>query len=366
MTDTRRTPHPLCGSTAGNWVRTLCRYGGRNTRWGRALKITALVAAAAPFRVYERLRWNRALAAVPIREPIFICGHWQSGHTLAQLLLSCDPRFATLRLRHAALPAACLTIQPVLRWFLRGRLPATRIADSMPHHLDAPQGDDLALGLLTGVSFYDAWYFPRHADEVFRRSVLMQGLSERALENWKWHYRRLLQKVVVESGRDRVVVRNASNTARIPHLLCAFPDARFIVCHRNPYEVFSASLERGEAMTSALSLSRDVSSPDEVEERTLSWYQQLLRRYLQDREQAPAGRIFEAAYDDLRRRPIELIEEVYAAFGLDGFDAARPRMEQLVREGPWELAGSRPLTDQQRAAVADRWAFAFHEWGYTR
>ena len=99
--------------------------------------------------------------------PIFICGHWQSGHSLAQQLFACDPRFATLRLRHAVQPAACLTMQPILRRFLQRRLPEHRLADELPLHLDAPQGDDLALGLLTGLSFYNAWYFPLMPPQCF-------------------------------------------------------------------------------------------------------------------------------------------------------------------------------------------------------
>lgn len=364
MKRTGRLPHPLGGSTAGNWVRTLLRYGGRDLHWGKAARISALVAAAAPFRLYERLRWGRAVSAVDVREPIFICGHWQSGHTLAQLLLACDPQFATLRMRHAVQPAACLTMQPILRRFLAGRLPENRLADNMPSHLDAPQGDDFALALLTGVSFYYAWYFPWQADEVFRQFVLMEDLSEDTLADWKRQYRRLLQKLLLDSGRERVAVRNACNTARFTHLLSAFPDAKFIYCHRNPYDVLAASLERWEALTRAFSLSRNALSAGELEELTLSWYEQLLQRYLADRSQVPAGRIFEAPYADLKERPVELVQQVYEQFGLDGFDTARPLMEQMRRESPWELAGSTPLTADQRSAVAERWAFAFEEWGY--
>jgi hypothetical protein len=360
----KRTPHPLCGSTGGNWVRTLSRYGSRRTRWGRVAGITALVAAGAPFRWYERLRWSRALAKVPVREPVFICGHWQSGHTLVQLLVACDPRFATLRLRHAVQPAACLTMQRVLRWFLRDRLPQTRFVDKMPHGLDAPQGDDLALGLLTGFSFYNAWYFPQYADAVFRDSVLMEGISPRQLADWQRQYDRLLRKLLLESGRERVVVRNAGNTARLPHLLAAFPDARFIYCHRNPYEVFSASLQRWERLTAAFALERGAIARDKLEELTLSWYEQLLRRYLADRSCVPAGRLVEVAYSDLQQRPLAAVEQIYAALHPGGFALARPHVEQMLSDHPWELAGDEPLSPEQRAVVGRRWGFAFREWGY--
>jgi hypothetical protein len=360
----KRTPHPLCGSTVGNWVCTLWRYGSRRTRWGRVAGISALVAAGAPFRWYEQLRWRRALSAVRVREPVFICGHWQSGHTLVQLLLACDPRFATLRLRHAVQPAACLTMQRVLRWFLQDRLPQTRFVDKMPHGLDVPQGDDLALGLLTGFSFYNAWYFPQFADAVFRESVLMDGVSRRQLVDWQRQYDRLLRKLLLESGRERVVVRNAGNAARLPQLLEAFPDARVIFCHRHPHEVFSASLQRWERTIAAFSLEGLAPFPDQLEELTLSWYEQLLRRYLADRSCVPAGCLQEVAYSDLQQRPLAAAEQIYSALDLGGFGLARPLIEQMLSDYPWELAGDRPLTPEQRAAVGRRWDFAFREWGY--
>jgi len=326
--------------------------------------ITALVAAALPFRAYERVRWRRVVRNVRVRDPIFIIGHWQSGHSLVQLLLACDPRFSTLRLKHAVQPGACLTMQPVLRWFLRGKLPQKRLVDKLPNHLEAPQGDDFPLGLLTPVSFYFAWYFPSHADEVFRETVMMDRATTSDLAHWQEQYVQVLQKVLLDSGRERIAVRNACNTARIRHLLTAFPDARFIYCHRDPYSVFAAALERWEAMTRAWSLEREPLAPDRLDELTLSWCEQLLQRYLADRTAIPAGRLAEVAYTSLRERPVETIRQVYSDFRLEGFEAAHPIMEAMLKDHPWELAGARPLTPAQRTAVRSRWEFAFREWGY--
>ncbi|MFO1092682.1 MAG: sulfotransferase [Planctomycetaceae bacterium] len=363
MTRSRRTPHPLCGSTTRTWLRTVARYGARQMRWRRLLTITALVAAGAPFRVYEALRWNRTLAGINITAPVFIIGHWQSGHSLAQALFACDPQCATLRLRHAVQPAACLTVQPILRRILQRRLPQQRIADSLPHHLDAPQGNDLALGLLTGLSIYNAWYFPESAADIFRNEVLMNGVPPARLTDWQRQYRRLLQKLLFESGRPCVAVRNAGDTARIPQLLDAFPDARFVFCHRHPYEVFAASLERCERLTHAFSLSPRTPPPD-AESLTLDWYEQLLQCYLRNRRKIPAGRLIEVAYADLHQRPAAAMQRIYEALGLPGFDEARSGMQRLPQEQAWELAGARPLTERQRQAVTDRWDFAFREWGY--
>lgn len=357
--------HPLCGTTVRNWVGVLTRHGQRGMNWRRAVQITALAAAAAPVCWYERLRWGRSLSRLDVHEPIFICGHWQSGHTLAQLLLACDPRFATLRLRQAVQPAACLTLRPLLARLLRNRLPENRISDELPIGLDAPQGDDFALAMLSDVSFYYAWYFPEQADSVFHRSVLMEDLPAAALAAWQRHYRRLLQKLLCDSGRERVAVRNGANTARIRQLLAAFPDARFVFCHRDPYEVFSASLQRWQRMVAVLALDSAMVPEDLVEELTLKWYELLLQRYLEDRSQIPAGQLVEVAYSELRAVPLEAMMKVYDRLSLDGFETARPEMQRLLDSHPWELAGSRPLTAEQRAAVAQRWEFAFQEWGYS-
>ena len=222
----------------------------------------------------------------------------------------------------------------------------------------------MALGQMTGVSIYHAWYFPLCAERIFRDFVMMEGLPPAVLADWQRLYRRVLQKILWESGRDSAVVRNAANTARIPHLLAAFPDARFIHCHRNPYEVFSASLQRWERLTAAFALERGAIARDKLEELTLAWYEQLLRRYLADRSCVPAGRLVEVAYSDLQQRPLAAAEQIYSALDLGGFGEARPHMEQMLRQNSWELAGDRPLSPEQRAIVGRRWEFAFREWGY--
>ena len=355
--------HPLCGTTLRNWVRLRRRYGRSPLTWSRVLQITALSTAAAPAVWWERLRRRRRLSQVEVQEPIFVIGHWQSGHTLAQLLLACDPRFATLRLRQAVHPSACLTLRPLLDRLLPSRLPNNRISDDLPISLDASQGDDLALSLLGDVSFYHVWYFPSQAETIFRRAVLMDELADADRTRWQRDYRRLLQKVLMDGKGERVVARNATNTARIRPLLEAFPDARFVYCHRDPYEVFAASLERWRRMTAAMSLER-ASVPQEVfEESTLRWYVQVQERYLEDRRLIPAGRLVEVSHDELREAPLEVMRHVYDALGLDEFEPARPRMQQLLDGHPWRLAGDKPLSPEQRAAVAERWAFAFDEWG---
>jgi hypothetical protein len=366
LTRARRVPHPLCGSKTGVLIRTLRRCAGRDSNWPRIVKISAVVAAGAPVRCYERLRWGRAVSAVDVRAPIFICGHWQSGHSLVHSLFDCDPQFATLRLRHAVHPSACLTMQPLLRRILRRRLPSRRIVDDLPNHLDAPQGDDLALGLLTGLSYYNAWYFPLTAADTFRDSVMMDGVAPSILAEWRRAYRRLLQKLLYESGRRTVVTRSAGNTARIPQLLAEFPDARFIYCHRNPYEVLTASLERWDRLTAAFSLCRRTLTLEDVETLTLDEYEQLLGRYLADRQLIPAGRLVEVGYVELQQRPVETVQRIYDAFGLERSSAIQERMARLPTEQVWELAGSRSLTPRQSAIVADRWGFAFREWGYAQ
>jgi hypothetical protein len=364
VTRSGRAPHPLAGSTCRNWLRTLARYRSRDLKWGRIARISAVVAAGAPFRWYERLRWGRKIASVTVQDPVFLIGHWQSGHSRAQLLLACDPRFATLRLRHAVVPAASLAMRRILPRLLNRRIPRDRRADRLPLTLDSPQGDDLPLGLVTAVSFYNAWYFPQQADAVFRHSVLMKGLTGRQVADWQRHYVRLLQTVLLSEERRRIVVRSAANTARIPQLLEVFPDARFVYCHRNPYEVFAASLERWCGLTSAWSIERTPLPDSQVEELTLAWYEQLLNSYLRDRALLPAGRLCEVAYADLQQRPLDIMRQVYDTLGLGDFAAARPEMERLLKTHPWQLAGKTPLTPAQREQVARRWRFAFEIWGY--
>jgi omega-hydroxy-beta-dihydromenaquinone-9 sulfotransferase len=77
-----------------------------------------------------------------------------------------------------------------------------------------------------------------------------------------------------------------------------------------------------------------------------------------------AGRFHELRYEDLVRDPVGEVRKVYAALELDGFEAARPRLEAYLRQTDGYETNKYALTDEQRAEVDRRWGDVVRRYGY--
>lgn len=360
-----RAPHLLAGSTLGNWARLLVRNGGPSRRHlGKSAKITACVLLTTPLRGWESIRYRGRLARVELDPaPVFIIGHWQAGHSPVHYLLSRDPRFGAVTLLHCAMPAGFLTLKRPLARFLRRRLPQDRLVDSLPAGLQAPQGDDMALAGLSDLSFYHAYSFPRQAERTFRRAVLLEDLSERAVRRWLGSYVHFLRKVAFDTGRPRLLLRNASNTGRIPLLLRRFPQARFIHVYRNPYQIYAALAQRWQGLLSAWALQEY--TLERMEEHTLQFFELLMRRYFQDRREIPKGQLVEVRHEDFEADPLGAAEALYRELNLPEFEEARGPMQNYLATRTGSLGGGEVrLSDDEIARVTQRWGFAIDQWGY--
>lgn len=120
--------------------------------------------------------------------------------------------------------------------------------------------------------------------------------------------------------RRRLLSKNPVDTARIPLLLEPYPDARFVFIHRSPYEVFPSTMNLHRTILGLTAL-QSVTN-DDIESNVLEIYTQVMRQYLIDREQIPAGRLIEVAYADLDQSPQHTVEHRWG-FAFDEWDYAR-------------------------------------------
>ena len=363
----RRLPHFLSGSAPGHWRHLQSVYGHVDAEFRRhAAVIKAASWSLAPERCWESLRHESRAQQFELNPcPVFIIGHWQSGHSLMHELMAHDPQFAVVRLLHSVLPKCWVTLEPCLRRFLTKRLNHTRHVDDLPLSLKAPQGDDFAMAGLCDVSIYHAYTFPRAAELAFRRAVLLEDLSDEEVRVWQRTYRGFLQKVAWFTGKKRLLSRNGTNTGRIPRVLEMFPQAKLIHLTRNPYEVYAAQTQRWRELTGLWSLQ---SVPVEsLTSHAVGCYQVMLQKYLVDRTQIPSEQLAEVRYEDLLENPLGTLECVYSQLELSGFDELRCRLQNAGSARPGKLAGhDETLLSSERELVANEWRFAFDAFGYSR
>lgn len=331
----------------------------------RALLVITCSLLAQPLRLLEILIYGRRIARVRLAEPpIFIIGHWRSGTTHLHNLLTCDSAFGYVSMYQALAPDICMLgrgwLRPLLGWIV----PARRPMDAMAWPMAAPQEEEVALAKTCPYSFYGALLTPRHAVDLFRRRVLLEGVPPAGVAELKREYARILRVATLLSGGRRLVLKNPVNTARIRLLLELYPGAKFVHIHRCPYEVFRSTRKLHRSLTTLIAL-HDVAA-DETEGSVISLYRLLMRRLLADRASIPAGSYAEIRYADLERDPVGQLRELYRQLGLATFDQAEPEMRRHLAAQAAYRKDSHSLAPAERERIEREWGFAFDALGYER
>jgi hypothetical protein len=361
--------HPVALGSFRSWMRLLRSAKAIDRAFlPRATFVTCTTLLTAPLRAWEHLRHGTAVRRTAIHpSPVFIVGHWRSGTTHLQNLLCQDDNLGSLTTFQALAPGFCLIgngwIKRSIARFTAAHYP-TRLIDRIPLDMDAPQEDEFGLANLSEHSFIHAFSFPRQADEIFERSVLLEGLTPHERTRWVEAYLSLLRKATFATGGRRQLIKNCAHSARIPLLLERFPEAKFIHIHRNPYKVFLSTLH----MLNTVFLRSQLQhvDPERLEAFVLRSYVRLLERFLTDRAQIPEGNYTELRFDDLQTSPIAELRRIYRELDLPGFAEAEPRIHAYLDGVAGYKKNVYEFADDVIAKVNEHWAFAFDAFGYER
>jgi hypothetical protein len=170
---------------------------------------------------FETSTLAQSLAAVAIRQPIYVCGLARSGSTLLHEVVAAHPGVATHRLKDYP-----LLFTPY--WWRR----ATAKMPAQPPH-ERPHQD----GLMISAESPDAleemvWmaFFPRCHDP--RVSNLL-GAGDRHLA-FESFYRAHIRKLLLAEGATRYAAKANYHVARLAYLVRLFPNARILLPVREP------------------------------------------------------------------------------------------------------------------------------------
>jgi hypothetical protein len=275
------------------------------------------------------------IARERIAAPIVIVGMMRSGTTLLQRLLARDPRLHCAYGWEIAEPAP----RPDVDW----SAPDPRIADGVErdrqmrafspalqaiHPTDALEAEE-EIALLA-----DAFlsHVPEASCDVprYRRWLDAQDFApayrylHEILQLLQWQKRRRGE------ARERWVLKTPAHLGYLDTLLAEFPDARVVWIHRTPFE----TVPSGASLNHTLwTLYADDVDPVEVGRQWLERMAWTTRRAVAFCDGPGAARVTHVDYRDALARPIEQVERVLRAVGLEPLSAARRAMEQwLARE----------------------------------
>lgn len=345
------------------WAKVLSMKGHYNpSLFNQFARITLTCLATQPFQLLEKMAYGRKIRKTELHpSPVFILGHWRSGTTHLHYLLACDPQFGFLSNYQAFLFNVSLLGNNWLKRAVAHLFPETRLMDNMIFSPDLPAEEELPFSNISCASGYHSLWFPQD-DSFLKKFVLFEGVSPTELEQWRKDYHFLLQKIAFAQRKPQLLLKNPFNTARIKELLELFPEAKFIHIYRNPYDVYQSTLHWYNKVVKTQFL--QPFSEKDIEEKTIRYYQLIMKKYLEQKALIPKGNLIEVRFEDLETNPFLVLEIIYSRLRLDGFNNAIPLFSRYLNQvGDYQKNKYRP-SDKEIAKVNREWGFAFKAWGY--
>lgn len=360
------TPRLWCGMRLGVWLRLLNRghWRLRGWNWLSLLSITPATVLQSLGCLAQRLTLERRALESPLAQPpLFILGHWRSGTTLLHELLVRDPRHAFPTTYQCNMPDHCLLTQgwlpPLLGWLM----PARRPMDNMAAGWDHPQEDEFALMNAGVPSPYMSIAFPNDPP-LAEEYLTLEGLSDAELDEWMHALERLL-RLFSYRHLQRMVLKSPPHTARVHVLARMFPDALYVHLVRNPYEVFSSTLNLWRRMGETQGLQRpQPAAVAQLREYVFRSFERMYARYEEDRRLIAPERLVEVRYEELASDPVGQVRRVYEHLNLGAWDAAEPSLRKYADENKGYRPNKLSLDAATCEEISRRWGFFCERYGY--
>ena len=281
--------------------------------------------------IEDRVRKHPEILDIEIRRPIIICGLPRTGTTHLHNLMSADPALRSLPYWES--------LEPVLAEAEVGQTPDPRRART-----------EQALWLVDTVMPYFKRMHEMTVDHVHEEIQLLAiDFSTMLFETiapmptWRDYYlshdqrssygymRRILQVMQWERGGSRWVLKSPQHLEQFPALYDTFPDATFVVTHRDPVSVTAS-------MTTMLAYSARMAR-EQVDVAGLGEYwadrlERMLRACVDQRDGLPAEQAIDVRFDDFMADDVAMVERIYELAGQRMDDRARGAMDAFMAEHP--------------------------------
>ncbi len=290
---------------------------------------------------------------VRIERPIVICGLPRTGTTHLHNLMSADPALRSLPYWESLQPVVAPG-QPDLR-----REKTAQAVDftnaAMPHfkRMHEMTVDHVHEEIqLLAIDFSTMLFETIAPMPTWRDYYLSQD------QRPSYAYMTRVLKVLQWSrGGTRWVLKSPQHLEQFPALSHTFPDATFVVTHRDPVSV-TASMATMLAYSARLSHAHV--DPVRVGRYWAARLETMLRRCVEDRDVLPPGRSVDVRFDEFMADDIAMVERIYAIAGQPFTPATRAAMESFMASHPrgrhggvrYDMAAVGLDAAERRAALA--------------
>lgn len=353
------------GMNFGGWWRLLRknRFRVPVTRWHTVAAVTFWTLINSLYARWQWVTHGWRLRRTRIeQDPIFVIGHWRTGTTLLHELISLDERHIYPTTYECLVPNHFVRSEWIVARILDLITPRKRNMDNMKLGMGRPQEEEFALANMGLPSPYLTGAFPEEPPQD-PEYLTLEGVPPVDLERWKQCYLRFLRDVAHHRGaQKRLVLKNPPNTARISTLLELFPRAKFVHIVRNPYTVFSSTVNLWRRFYDDNRVQRR--HYPHLEEHVLDSFERMFTKFDRDQPNIPPGQYCEIRYERLVADPIEEMRRIYDELQLGEFDRLQPKLERYFAEQADYQTNRFTLSDEQREKIHARWGRWIDRWGY--
>jgi hypothetical protein len=180
-------------------------------------------------------------------------------------------------------------------------------------------------------------------------------------QRWKNALSMFLRFLTVQQQKP-MVLKSPPHGFRLPSLASLFPQARYVVIERNPYEVFASNLKLWRTLIDQYALESEF--VDAIESFVLAAYVLHEEAIEKGRRDLQSGSIATVRYEDLVANPTQQIQRLYSELGLNDFESVRPRIEEHAASVRSHSRNNFFLSASQKAAVDTAWGEIITQKGY--
>ena len=282
-----------------------------------------------PFRLGEIIIYERKIRKLPLDKIIFVIGHWRSGTTHLQHLLSLNENHTTSSVYQFLFADNFILtekwLKPPLNFLCRiFKIPYS--FQRMPLDLNLPGELESAMCGFCSLHSY-AWghIFPKNC--MYWMNKYLFDPKKNDLENWLDDYEFLIKKFSYASGGKIMIVKSPGDTARILALSQRFPNSKFIHISRNKKEVITSTSYFWEVIQKEISFQKI--NQEEINQIIDSTYEDLIKKF-NDQKHKVHNRLIEIEFEKLIKNPIEEISKIYSIYDLGTPDIQN--IERLIHK----------------------------------
>jgi hypothetical protein len=282
-------------------------------------------------RVLDWLARHPEIEQLPVPAPVFVVGLPRTGTTALSHLLAQDPDTRSLRVWESAQPVpppesatehADPRIETAAKQLEAMQQLAPRLAAM---HEDTPTGptenhDLLGMSFRTfhfeGMSWlpgYVAWWLGCDMEPAYR------------------FHRRVLQLLQSRCPPNRWMLKSPPDSFCLDAVLAVYPDARFVMTHRDPAQVLGSVCSLIHTM---YELTGKPPGPERIGASELASWSEAMRRLLAVRARIGEARFADVHFHELVADPVATIARAYARLDLPLTPEAERRIGAYARANP--------------------------------